>query len=60
MPFKVVKETETPALKMASFRLPEPLIEDVKEIAEKENVSLTDLVKQMLQYCVDEYQKGKR
>ena len=59
MAFKIVKETDTPALKMSSFRLPEPLLEELKDISEKEGISMTDIVKQMLQYCVDEYKKGK-
>lgn len=59
MAFKIVKETDKPVIKMANFRLPESLLEELKEIADKEDISLTALVKQMLRFCIDEYNKKK-
>jgi len=58
--FKIVKETDKPVIKMANFRLPEPLIEELKEIAENEEISLTELVKQMLRFCIDDYNAKKK
>ncbi len=59
MAFKITKETDRPAIKMANFRLPEPLIEELKSIAEKEEITVTELVKQMLQFCIEEYRERK-
>jgi metal-responsive CopG/Arc/MetJ family transcriptional regulator len=59
MGFKIAKETERPAIKMANFRLPESLLNELRDVSEKEGISLTELVKQMLRYCLDEYKKKK-
>lgn len=60
MEFKITKETDKPAIKMANFRLPETLIEELKFISEKENITTTELVKQMLQFCINEYKSKKK
>ncbi|HLE00567.1 MAG TPA: CopG family antitoxin [Bdellovibrionota bacterium] len=59
MSFKVTKADDRPSLKLVNFRLPETLMEELKEIAGKEEITVTDLVKQMLHYCIEEYKKKK-
>lgn len=60
MKFKVVKEASKPVIKMANFRLPEPLLEELREVAEAEGISVTELVRQMLRFCIDEYNTKKK
>ncbi len=58
MAFKPTKDDDRPKVKLVSFRLPDDLMESVRRIAEREKISTTKLVKQMLQHCVRTYQKN--
>lgn len=42
-----------------SFRLTHELIEALEKIAKKNDLSVNEVVNQMLQYCVGEYEKKK-
>lgn len=60
MVFKVDKNADKPELKLFSFRLPIKLMEALNQVSEKEKVSTTELVRQMLKHCLDTYEKQRK
>lgn len=42
-----------------TFRIEENILENIKEIAHKEDLSINEVLNQSLKYAVEDYQKNK-
>ncbi len=54
MTLKVIKEDNAPVSRIVSFRISKILLDRLKSIAAREDISTNALVKQMLEHCADE------
>lgn len=43
-----------------TIRLEETILENIKEIAQKEDISINEVVNQSLQFAIDDYKKNKK
>lgn len=59
MTFKLDTTKVKDKTRSKSFRLTKELIETLEKIAKKHDLSVNEVVNQMLQHCVDEYEKKK-
>ena len=43
-----------------TVRMEETILENIKEIAQKEDISINEVVNQSLQFAIDDYKKNKK
>lgn len=43
-----------------TLRLEEEILEDIKAISQKEDISINEVVNQSLQFAIDDYKKNKK
>ena len=43
-----------------TIRLEETILENIKEIAQKEDISINEVVNQSLKFAIDDYKKNKK
>lgn len=43
-----------------TVRLEETILDNIKEIAQKEDISINEVVNQSLQFAIDDYKKNKK
>ena len=59
MTFKIDATKIKKKARPKSFRITYDLIEALEKIAKKHGISVNEVVNQMLQHCVDDYEKKK-
>ena len=42
-----------------TVRLEEPILDTLRKIAEKEDISINEIINQSLQFAINDYNKGK-